>query len=102
MTSFHVSHAVSELQVRPDAGVSCLLASRGFPFLMGRASTVKIFADVEYGQNPLQPWIVSIYQLRERFMIVAAFFDSSRLEQFPDGMLDTFELILLVIFEKVS
>ena len=67
---------------------------------MGRASIVEIFADVQYGQNPLQPWIVSIYQLRERSMIVAAFFDESRLEQFHDGMLDTFELILLVIFEK--
>ena len=102
MTSFHVSHAVSELQVRPDAGVSCLFASRGFPFVMGRASPEEIFSDVEYGQNPLQKWIVSIYQLRERSMIVAAFFDESRLEQFPDGMLDTFELIILVIYEKVS
>ncbi len=53
VTFFHVSHAVPELQVRPDAGLSFLFPSRGFPFVMGRASTVEIFADVEYGLNPL-------------------------------------------------
>ena len=34
MTSFHVSHAVSKLQVRPDAGLSFFFPSRGFPFVM--------------------------------------------------------------------